>query len=172
MHSIDPDLKYCPKCCDEYRADIAVCATCDLTLKTGKEKLAALQGKKLSRKLKPITESDDLVALQKGRLLDMKNMQALLKENGVATIIGGDDDACGKGCCGPEVILLIRAEDVETAVAVLSSEFQKSTALSSYDLSHVDAVFDESAKEVTCPACGFTFVPTSSECPDCGLLFG
>ena len=36
---IEPDLKYCPKCDDEYRAEIEKCATCGIELITGLQKI-------------------------------------------------------------------------------------------------------------------------------------
>lgn len=169
MHDIDPELKYCTSCGDEYRSDFQICATCNLELVTGKEQLARLASKVDTKELQPISVDDDLVALQKGRLLDIKNQQALLKEQAVDTLITGEDGSCGQGCCGPEVVLMVKAQDLQNALTVLARDYQKSTSLGSHDISHVNTVFDAGASEVTCPACGFGFSPTSAQCPDCGL---
>ena len=79
--------------------------------------------------------------------------------------------ACGKGCCGPELYLQIKKEDMLLADEVLAREFIKSTALDSHDLSNAAAVFDERAAETVCPACGCRFSPTVGACPECGLCF-
>ena len=41
MRQRDPELKYCPVCDDEYRADIKMCAVCAVELISGLEKIAA-----------------------------------------------------------------------------------------------------------------------------------
>lgn len=170
MHDIDPELKYCPICGDEYRADIQRCAACDVELITGAEKLSQKGEKSFRKKVTSITENDELAAIQRGQMRDMKNLQAILKEQGVASLISKEGADCSQGCCGPEVLLLVRQQELDEALTLLASEFQRSTSLASYDLSGVDAIFDTNAQEVTCPACGFNFVPTTSECPDCGLV--
>ena len=40
--TIESDLKYCPRCGDEYRAEIATCAACRCDLLSGRQVLAAL----------------------------------------------------------------------------------------------------------------------------------
>lgn len=169
---IDPELKYCPDCKDEYRADFTVCAACDKDLIRG-EDLVATNARKSPESLGAfeITEEDALIVLQKGNLLDMKNIQRTLAKASIPAILAKDDDNCGKGCCGTEMFLHIRLEDRERAAAVLNSEFEKTTGLHRYDLSTADAVFDQGAVMTICPACGYSFMPTSSACPDCGLQF-
>lgn len=58
------------------------------------------------------------------------------------------------------------------AVDILDREYRKSTGLTDHDLSMAEAVFDDNAETVICPACGRSFAPTSRECPECGLAFG
>ncbi len=172
MQDIDPDLKYCPQCGDEYRADFIHCASCKIELIDGALRIAQLAAKKKPQHSQNISADDQLVALRKGRMLDMKQLQGILKEEGVPSLITGEGGDCNKGCCGPEVLLHVRIEEAQDALEVLAGEFQRSTDLASHDLSTADAIFDSEAKEVTCPACGHCFSPTSPECPDCGLALG
>ncbi len=173
MHDIDPELKYCPQCDDEYRAEMKLCASCEVELIDGPQLIAKLAAQeKRPRRSPDISRNDQLVALRKGNLLDMKNLQHLLKQEGIPALIAGEGPECKQGCCGPEVILHVRMEDAEDSVVVLAGEFQRSTALASHDLSTADSVFDQDAEKVTCPACGYRFAPTSPECPDCGLTLG
>jgi predicted RNA-binding Zn-ribbon protein involved in translation (DUF1610 family) len=69
--------------------------------------------------------------------------------------------------------LEVKAGDAKQAMEILEQDYLKSTGLASHDLSTADAVFDETAVETVCPACGTRFMPGSSAtCPDCGLSFG
>ena len=169
MNMIDPELKYCPDCKDEYRSDFSICAACQKELISGADLLATDSKKEPEVQASvEITADDTLVVLQRGSLLDMKNMKRILVKASVPAILTKDDN---KGCCGVEMYLHIRLQDKERAVAVLNSEFEKTMALHQYDLSTADVVFDQGAAMTICPACGYEFMPTSSACPDCGLQF-
>ncbi|MDO8946433.1 MAG: hypothetical protein Q7U88_04650 [Desulfocapsaceae bacterium] len=175
MRHRDPELKYCPVCDEEYRADIKMCVVCAVELIPGHEKIAeetVLQQKKVVRSME-LSVNDDLVNIRKGPLLEMKNLQHILaKEQIPALIFGEKTGGCGKGCCGTELYLQIRREDGEVAMEALAKEFKRTTALDHHDLSHIRSVYDPGAGQTVCPACGFSFAPTTTTCPDCGLCFG
>ncbi len=172
---IDPELQYCPKCGDEYRVGIVRCAACQVDLISGAQQIALLQGRdqqKLSRSMEIIAE-DKLVTLRKGQVQDMKYFQKLLADERIPAVIGGEADACRKGCRGgPDLELQIREADTEAAMAVLAHDFKKSTALDGHDLSHLHAAFDPRARQTVCPACGTQVAHTTKTCPECGLCFG
>ena len=173
---IDPELKYCPKCNDEYRAEIVICAACRVPLLTGREKLdmEAAARKKLTSRVAHIGPDDDTVIIQKGSLSDLKYFEGLLAAENIGAIITGEGNSCGKGCCGSSsnCFLQVRRDDAEDAVAIIEAEYRRSTALDHHDLSCADAVFDENASEAVCPACGHRFATSQTTCPDCGLCFG
>jgi hypothetical protein len=173
VHGIDCEMNYCPSCGDEYRADIRHCATCCIPLISGREKLATTMKKlqAVGARSMDISPQDDLVAIRKGPLKDLKYLQKLLVQEHVPAILTGDERSCGKSCCGPELFLQIRKEDLQTATEVLTREFIRTTALDSHDLSNARAVFDPLAAETVCPACGCRFSPTVGACPECGLCF-
>ena len=55
----------------------------------------------------------------------------------------------------------------------MEEEYLRTTGLSVGDLATADAIFDEEAVSVQCPACGTAFTPgESGTCPECGLRFG
>ncbi len=174
MFDIDPKLKYCPECKDEYRADFDNCASCDVQLIAGAMFIKILNGtvqKKAGRSME-ISSEDELVTLRSGSLQDMKQLRALLKDESIPSLLVSEDDNCGKGCCGSNFFLQVRLQDGQEALAVLAHDFQRSTSLESHDLSNTQVVYDNSAKKTTCPACGHQFTPTTMTCPDCGLCFG
>lgn len=173
VHGIDSEMNYCPSCGDEYRAGIDECIICDVTLISGALKLEQLLQKKevLADRSMDFSSADELVSIQKGPLKDIKTLQKLLAAERIPAMIVGDEDSCKKGCCGPELYLQIKKEDMVAATEVLTRDFIKNTALESHDLKNAHAVFDQLATETVCPACGCKFSPTVGACPECGLCF-
>jgi hypothetical protein len=172
---IDPELKYCPKCRDEYRAEIVACAACATILLTGAELLArqrAGQEKRATRKGE-LREDDELVSVRRGPLPEMRAYEQVLKREGIGTMLAGDEKACGKNCCPSNFDLLVRREEAPEAVQLIAAEIRRTAPLDGPGggNSHHDAVFHDEAAETICPACGHSF-PPASECPDCGLCFG
>ncbi len=173
LDGVDPEMNYCPSCGDEYRSDIKNCVSCEVELISGKEKLALVRQEQelLNNRSMEISVDDELVDLRKGGLHDMKQLQALLAQDRIPSILAGDE-SCGKGCCGAEMYLQIRKSDVDAAMVVLSREYIRNTSLENHDLSHVDAVFVQEADSNICPACGCRFAASDGmNCPECGLCF-
>lgn len=171
---IDPELKYCLQCNDEYMPQIENCGVCGMKLVSGQEVLAReeARNRKLSSRASRITADDDLVSIRQGPLADMKRMEALLQSERIAALLVGDENSCGKGCsCATSFILQVRREDAQDALMVLAEEFRRSTALEYHDITHADSIFNPLAAEVVCPACGHCFPPAAGSCPDCGLQF-
>lgn len=170
---VDLDMKYCPSCGDEYRPTLTECAVCGAVLISGDEKHAGVAAHKVAlaaRNMK-IAQDEKLVAIRKGSVNDLKNLQKILAGSGVPSLLASDSESCGKGCCGPELFLQIREVDADTATEILAKDFIRSTALDSHDLSNAAAVIDVQASQTTCPACGCKFSPTVGACPECGLCF-
>jgi len=170
---IEDELKYCPRCQEEYRAEIETCADCGITLLTGKAMKALLAEKQAGRKKgdMEIKPDDELVDIRRGPLLQMKELQNLLAGNGLPALVVKDEASCGQGCCGTVLLLRVRMADIQEVMAVLEEEHVRTTGLHEHDTSHVDAVFNTHAEQATCPACGCTFPTSQATCPDCGLCF-
>ncbi len=171
---IDPELKYCLKCKDEYRADIVRCGVCGEELVLGGQVLAIEKAREERRAGRggQLTEADDTVAIRKAPLAEVKALQAALARENFATLLSGDEHSCGKGCCPSNFYLHVRRADAHDAMAVLAREFARTTGLADHDLSTIDSVFDADNGQATCPACGMGFTTTTTTCPDCGLCFG
>ena len=174
MTDIDPDLKYCPVCNDEYRAEFVLCAGCEIELMTGRQYIemtgAGIQERE-SRSM-DLSTDDELIQLRSGPLNEVKQLRSLLEKEHIPSLLVSKDGNCGKGCCGPSFLLHVRFEDGQAAMAILADEFRRTTSLMSHDLSTTDSVFDPDAETTFCPACGCSFSPTVMTCPDCGLCFG
>ena len=170
---IEPNLKYCPNCKDEYRAEIVTCASCDIELLTGlqmREIVDRQQAKRADISME-ISPDDELVDVRKGPILQIKELQAVLERKNIPSIAHSEDDGCGKGCCGTNLLLRVRMDDIKDVIAVLEQEHIRSTGLSGHDISQAGTVFNTAAEKAACPACGCIFSTRNSTCPDCGLCF-
>ncbi len=171
---VDPELKYCLQCNDEYMPEIENCGVCGMKLITGQEMLEKeeARNRKFEGRGGTIALDDELVGIRQGALSEMKQTEALLNSERIATLLVGDESSCGKGCgCASSFVLQVRSDDVQDALAILNEEFRRSTALDHHDSSHADNIYNPLAAEVVCPACGFSFAPSAGACPDCGLQF-
>jgi hypothetical protein len=172
MRYIDPDLNYCPQCDEEYREDFKTCATCNISLITGTERdvLEEAAKNKLAARSMDISPDDELTTIKKGTLNEMKQLQAVLGAATIPSLLTGDGSNCGPSC-GGNMYLQIKTSDGDDATEVLAEEFEKTTCLSSHDLSNAHAVIDTGVSKSQCPGCGSRFSTSSSTCPDCGLCF-
>lgn len=171
---IEAELQYCPNCLDEYRTEITTCAACNIPLVSGKEMLESqqdLEQKQAGRNM-VISPEDELVTIRKGPLVQMKDLQTMLKREGIPSIAVNEDSNCGQGCCGTNIFVQIRKADLQDVMAILEQDHVRSTGLEDHDLSTAGAVIDTAAEQATCPACGYSFSTTEASCPDCGLCFG
>lgn len=94
---IDADCNYCPKCEEEYRAEIETCASCSTPLISGSEKLALVKRQEAgfhSHSME-ISADDELVTLQTGKLMDLKQLQQLLKKAYIPSLLAGGDRSKG-----------------------------------------------------------------------------
>lgn len=171
---IDPELKYCTQCKDEYVPKIMDCPVCGTRLLTGREVLEAEEARerRLQGRAATIGPDDEVVTIRQGVLSDLKRLEELLLAEKIATVIVGDESSCGQGCCATRFFLQVKPEDARDALQVLEEEFKRTTALNHHDTTHSDSIFNPYAEETVCPACGYSFPPTTTTCPDCGLCFG
>jgi uncharacterized protein (UPF0212 family) len=170
----DPELKYCPQCHDEYRAEIVRCAACGVELLTGSQMMNLAAGKQVQRERRAdaLSPADDLVAIHKAPLTDIRHLEGLLRQEQIPCLVAGDEKSCGKGCCPTNFFLQVRREDAMDAFRVIEAVHARNTALHHHDTSHSHGVFNADAGEATCPACGHKFPTAFTTCPDCGLCFG
>ncbi|KPK00651.1 MAG: hypothetical protein AMJ60_00500 [Desulfobacterales bacterium SG8_35] len=177
---VEPDLKYCPQCNDEYRAEIEICAACGINLITGRQKIEMEEArkKKLESRVSELSPDDDLVQIRRGQLPEMRHLSHLLEDQRIGTLLVGDMKTCGKDRFGNTLSvpttydLLVKRDDAVEALHVIDEEHRKTTGLGQYDQAHADAVYNPAAGEACCPACGHLFPTTEKTCPDCGLNFG
>lgn len=168
--TIDPELHYCPRCHEEYRAEIATCADCGIALISGAQ-MQALQGAG-ARSDRPmvIAEDEPVCTVRKGGLFAIKELQAYLQHQGLPSLVVKEPGtACG--CRGVEVVLQVRETDLNEVLRVFAQEHRQNTGLAGHAGYPVDAVYNPEAGEAVCPACGCRFATSLIACPDCGLCF-
>ncbi len=171
---IDPEMKYCPNCNDEYRPEISKCGVCGQGLVFGAEYRAQEQARLARVRSRPgaVQAGDDLVTIHKAPLKDMKPVEELLAQENIGFLLVGDDRSCGKGCCPANFELRVRREEARDAFLLLELEHRRSTGVASHGHDIEDHGFNPEAGEATCPACGYCFSTATTTCPDCGLCFG
>ena len=164
--------KYCPHCRDEYRAEIEVCAACQVELKTGEEMISLEKGRseKVRGRTGELNADDDLVSVRRGPLAEMKAYEKLLQNDKIGSMLVGDESSCGKGCCPGSFDLVVRREEARDALQIIETEIRRTAVIDHGGTENGDAVFDPLSAENTCPACGHLF-RGGTECPDCGLCF-
>lgn len=105
-------------------------------------------------------------------LPEAKRLRAALMERGVEVWLVSNPATCSTGKCGSKVELRVLAESLPELKAFLASERERSLEGLGADPRLLEQVYDASAEQATCPACGTTFSTQKQECPDCGLGFG
>ena len=177
---VEPDLKYCPECDDEYRAEIEKCAACGIDLITGVQKIERDEARrqKLENRTGEISPDDDLVTMRRGPLKEMQYLAELLSVEKIGTALIGDMTTCGKDRFGNVIPtpttydLKVKMEDGREALDIIEEEHKKATGLAHHENTNGDLIFNPHASEAQCPACGHSFPTTQTTCPDCGLSFG
>ncbi|NLZ17727.1 MAG: hypothetical protein GX087_08365 [Desulfobulbaceae bacterium] len=163
----DLDCMYCPQCGDEYRAEITTCAECKVALVSG----ALMAESTMPPVYREIEPHEELLAVRRGPILLIRQLQAYLRSVGLASLIGPGEDGCKSGCRGPEVELKVRASEAEEVYAALAQEHRQSTGLWEPEHALAGARFDVEVGQAACPACGCLFSADTVLCPDCGLRF-
>lgn len=102
---------------------------------------------------------------------EAKRIRAALAKQGVELLMVSNPGTCSSGSCGASVELRAAPADIAAFQSFMHTERERSLEGLNVDASRLDSVFDPSLAEATCPACGTCFATTSSECPDCGLIF-
>jgi hypothetical protein len=101
---------------------------------------------------------------------DAKNHQIRLKQEGIEITLKSNHKTCTTGC---KVTVEVWGNSADTLKLQghFQNDYLKHVKGHEPDFSILSAVFDPTASEVICQACGTKFIPTSTECPDCGLCY-
>ncbi len=96
-YGIDINCNYCPVCEEEYRAEIETCASCSISLISGSERLELLRRQEADfhSHSAEISAADELVTLQTGKLLNLKQLQQILKKDCIPSVLAGGNTSTG-----------------------------------------------------------------------------
>ena len=115
----------------------------------------------------------ELVKITIMPLHDAKDVQAQLKRKGVDLVFNHDDATCRSGCQATvEVYVEGTPENLKVVQEYFQDHYGKILKGHNINWEAMEAVFDPSKSEATCPACGANFSTKLTECPDCGLVLG
>lgn len=103
-------------------------------------------------------------------LQEAKTHQLRLKERGITVALKTHGETCTTGC-KVTVEVWGQENDKNALQSYFSTDYLKNVKGHEPNFDHLSQVYDTSASEVVCQACGMKFSPSLSECPDCGLCY-
>lgn len=103
-------------------------------------------------------------------LSQAERLISLAKQEGKTVEKFHNQQTCRSGC-SITVELWAREEDLEIIKKIWAKDQQKNYLGLEFNPEQLQQVFDTSKESAICPACGFEFATSLSECPDCGLCF-
>ncbi len=169
------DLKHCPQCGDEYRQEFSHCAACRCELAAGGKQRGNKTGDERSRDDRDlqISPDDEMLAMRRGSLAEMKTTQRLLRKKFVASLLAEDRSGRGGGCGNAKMFeLSVKKQEAALVQQILAEDYKRTTALDEHDsLPAAAVVFDQRLAQANCPACGCQFKTDDRACPECGLCF-
>lgn len=116
--------------------------------------------------------STNLVQIGAANIHDAERIKSHLAEVGVKLELAVAPGDCGGGKCGISAEIWAHPDDMPKVMEYFAAEHKRRHAGLEFDPQQISQVFDTSAAEATCPACGTRFATSHHECPDCGLSFG
>jgi hypothetical protein len=115
--------------------------------------------------------SMELVKLAVMGLNDAKDLKRDCEAQGVELVLNHNDQTCNRGC-SVTVEVLAQETDLPIVQKIYSENYQQLLKGHDVNFDIINSVYDTSQDSAVCPACGFKFSTSSSECPDCGLMLG
>jgi hypothetical protein len=103
-------------------------------------------------------------------LNEAKHHQINLKSLGVELTFKTHPQTCQSGC-KTQVEVWSFANNEDLLKNYFHQEYLKNLKGHEINTVLLQEVFDSSASEVICQACGNRFSPIKNECPDCGLVY-
>lgn len=115
--------------------------------------------------------SEEKILLGKANAQKCEMMRHYLAGHGIEIATIHNKITCSSGC-STELEIWAHAADADQIDALLKELYQQEMRDHGYNADLLNAVYDPTAEEATCPACGIVFSTSHRECPECGLGFG
>jgi hypothetical protein len=103
-------------------------------------------------------------------LQEAKNHDYRLKNQGISLVLKSNPQTCTTGC-KVTVEVWAKESDLEAVQSYFKQDLLSHLKGHEFNEHFLSEVFDSSASEVVCQACGAKFSPSQNECPDCGLVY-
>jgi hypothetical protein len=149
-------IRYCTKCCQEYRPDIVNCAECGALLEDHDDEIEP------EATLAPATQPPADLELPEGfeaihTSRDIDQLPPLAD----SLVASGIDCRIRDAPGSRQVVyrLFVHAKDRAAAIAVIEASLHP----------HAATEFDPEHGYARCPACNTPLQPRAAECPECGL---
>lgn len=104
-------------------------------------------------------------------LEEAKGLQDQLRSKNIELQLEHNDATCTRGC-SVTVEVLGYEKDLPVISEVYRDNYMKLLEGHDVNLDALNAVYDPSKSNATCPACATEFSTKLSECPECGLVLG
>ena len=98
-HGFQAELQYCPQCGDEYQAGWERCASCQVRLVSGQERIASWYQEQRAQtaRSRPISENEAIEVILQGKLRDLKMQQLALRQQEIASRTVAVAAGCSSG---------------------------------------------------------------------------
>ena len=149
-------IKICPDCDTEYFPHVEKCADCGTELLIPEDNMK-VQNQRQQCKDKAL---ENPVIVREGDLKWMDELFNVLIDSHIPCMVTSDA-GCNKSCCGGTYQLLVSAEDGEKAKERIEEYYA--------EIDPELKASNEMMSQGKCPACGHSFAPDTTDCPDCGL---
>lgn len=162
-------MPYCPECRSEYRRGIERCPTCDVALV---EQLSQANKETTHEGARQYLAARTSGAITTGALEPCREVRDHLLACGVPCLIAEHEEPGSTDV--PSVFqrydVIAAEEDLQRIRELMTGRW---LAMLDDGVEVREGTVELTAgQEVTCPACGATFIVEGDECPECGLYLG
>ncbi len=112
----------------------------------------------------------EIFVVEQGDMSHLRDVQNVLRREGVESQIIAPPESCGPGSCTPKMYLVVPPDVAQHAARIVFEHWGRGVDRAA--LARALQPIDLDAESTSCPACGASFGPTATKCPSCKLKFG
>ena len=115
-------------------------------------------------------EQPQIAVVAQGDMGHLRDVQNVLRREGVPSQMIAPPESCGTGSCSPTMYLVVPPDVAQHAARIVFEHWGE--GLDREAMLRGLQPIDLDAESTNCPACGASFGPTATKCPSCKLRFG